>query len=247
MCEHNRAKIFFIFFTLILGKITLDVFYFLKSSSHLRSVWVFFWYILYSILLCTGTYFRYSNASAVHQMCLSTHLTNLVSLAQVEAFQAFLETFCLKLFFFIHDSKNKKLQAGKQTKIRFRRARKKVVCCAHRQKQKKGEAIDGAVGWSGEDSSSSSSFPFSSPKRQSIGRSTSVTQRRRRGGRCEDEGTFHCCRSCVHNHQRWYAKWKLSRNMNTLRTRFCTLCHRFACSAGAYYLNFCVGAHSEVY
>ncbi len=25
------------------------------------------------------------------------------------------------------------------------------------------------------------------------------------------------------NHQQWYARWKLSRNMYTLRTRFCTL------------------------
>ncbi len=36
------------------------------------------------------------------------------------------------------------------------------------------------------------------------------------------------------NQQRWHAEWKLSWNMHTLDTRFCTFWHRFACSVGAY-------------
>ncbi len=36
------------------------------------------------------------------------------------------------------------------------------------------------------------------------------------------------------NHQRWYAEWKLSRNVCTLSTRFCTLGADCACSVGAH-------------
>ncbi len=49
------------------------------------------------------------------------------------------------------------------------------------------------------------------------------------------------------NHQLWYAKWKLSRNMSTLRKRFCTFGANLLCSVDAYWQNFCTGAQEEVY
>ena len=36
------------------------------------------------------------------------------------------------------------------------------------------------------------------------------------------------------NHQQWYAQRKLSWNIKTLHTRFCTFWHRVVCSVGAY-------------
>ena len=52
---------------------------------------------------------------------------------------------------------------------------------------------------------------------------------------------------CVPNQQRWYAKWRLGRNMCTLRTRFfATFGRRFACSAGDCRQSFCIGAQEEV-
>ena len=49
------------------------------------------------------------------------------------------------------------------------------------------------------------------------------------------------------NHQRWHEKWKLSRNMCTIHTRFCHVSRRFACSVGAYQQDFCIGTQEEVY
>ena len=50
------------------------------------------------------------------------------------------------------------------------------------------------------------------------------------------------------NHQRWHAKWKLSRNTHTLRTRFVARL-RTDLHAQSVIVNkkFCIGAQSEVY
>ena len=48
------------------------------------------------------------------------------------------------------------------------------------------------------------------------------------------------------NHQRWHAKCKLSWNMYTLCTHFCTLGADFVCPVGAYQQNFRIGAQEEV-
>ena len=54
-------------------------------------------------------------------------------------------------------------------------------------------------------------------------------------------------RSHLPNHQRRYAKRKLSRNMHALHTRFRTFRIRFACSVDDCRQSFCVGAQEEVY
>ncbi len=76
-------------------------------------------------------------------------------------------------------------------------------------------------------------FPFSfffSPRRKEESRNLASTERcddanEEGGGEGEKEP----------NHQRWYAKWKISRNMYTLHARFfCTFGRCFAWSVGDY-------------